>query len=176
MHYIVFKTGRSLKILNRRGQIRINSKQSIDFSNNEIYLYQNQFSTSSSNGELIQLDTKGKLKRSGLNLPAEHQLTTTSKTLVTQTENKLNIKLKSVDLDYGIYTRPRIYYLNDKIYITTTDQQSNKVYLFDSQAKPIKGFPVFGSSQGVLGNLDNDRHLEFVVQTDAHTVSILRLR
>ena len=174
--YIVFKTGRSLKILNRRGQIRINNRQSIDFSNNEIYLYQNQFSTSSSNGELIQLDTKGKLKRSGLNLPAEHQLTTTSKTLVTQTENKLNIKLKSVDLDYGIYTRPRIYYLNDKIYITTTDQQSNKVYLFDSQAKPIKGFPVFGSSQGVLGNLDNDRHLEFVVQTDAHTVSILRLR
>ncbi|WP_157962229.1 hypothetical protein [Winogradskyella aurantiaca] len=174
--YIVFKAGKSMKILNRRGQIRINNKQSIDFSNNEIFLYQNQFSTTSSNGELVQIDTKGKLKRSSLNLPAEHQLTTTSKTLVTQTENKLNIKLKSVDLDYGIYTQPRIYYLNDKIYITTTDQQSKKVYLFDSQAKPIKGFPVFGTSSGVLGNLDNNRNLEFVLQTDERSISILRLR
>ena len=174
--YIVFKAGDRLKILNRRGQDRLNIKEKVSFSNNKIYLYQSQFTTTSSNGDLIQVDTKGTLRRQSLNLPDDHQMTCTNKTLVTQTENALNIKLKSVDLDYGIYSDPEIFYLRDKIYITTTDLQSNKVYLFDSQAKAVKGFPIFGNSKAIMANLDNSRELEMVVQTDSKNISILRLQ
>jgi hypothetical protein len=95
---------------------------------------------------------------------------------VTQTENRLNITLKSVDLDYGIYSDPQIFYLNDKIYISTTDRQSKKVFLFDSQAQAIKGFPIFGSSEASLADIDNSNGLEMVVQTDSKTLSILRLQ
>jgi hypothetical protein len=174
--FIAFKTDNEFKFLNRRGQPRIAVKEPVSFSNNEIYLYQNQFTTTDTNGALIQVDNKGQLRKQDLNLPEDHQIVATSKTLVSQTENKLQIKLKSVDLDYGIYTAPQIFYLNDKIYISTTDKQAKKVLLYDSQAKVIKGFPIFGSSKAVMGNLNNSRNLEIVVQTDANSLSILRLQ
>jgi len=174
--FIAFKTQNEFTFLNRRGQPRIKVGQQLSFSDNELYLYQSQFTTTDSEGTLIQVDRKGTLRKQPLQLPEDHWIDATSKTLVSQTENKLQIKLKTVDLDYGIYTPPQIFYLNDKIYISTTDKQAKKVFLFDSQAKPIKGFPVFGSSQAVMGNLDNSRTLEMVVQTDAKSLSILRLQ
>jgi hypothetical protein len=91
------------------------------------------------------------------------------------TENKLNIKSRVVDLDYGEYTAPRIFYLNDKIYITTTDLQAKKVYLFDSQSEVIANFPVFGTAAAELQELDNDSDLELVTQSDEKTIVVYKL-
>jgi hypothetical protein len=173
--YIVFGAGESLKILNRQGNVRINVKDKIRFSENALYLYQNKFTTTNTLGQLIQVDTKGKLRTKNLNLTDKHKIVTTSKTLVSLTENKLNIKSRTVDLDYGDYTAPKIFYLNDKIYVTTTDLQSNKVYLFDSQAKAIPNFPVFGTSIAELQKLDKDTGLELITQSDAKTIVVYKL-
>jgi hypothetical protein len=162
--YIAFKTEKNLVILNRRGQTRIKVNETFPFSDNELFLYQNKFTSSTKLGQLIQIDTKGKLSKTALNLPEYHSLNTTSKTLVSLTENILNIKSRRVNLDYGNYTPPRIFYLNDKIYITVTDLEAKKVYLFDSQAKPIPNFPVYGTSAAVLENIDGDSALELVTQ------------
>jgi hypothetical protein len=91
------------------------------------------------------------------------------------TENKLNIKSRRIDLDYGDYTAPRIFYLNDKIYVTTTDLQAKKVYLFDSQADPIPNFPVFGTSAAELQNLDQDASLELITQSDDKNIVVYKL-
>ncbi len=173
--YIVFSTEDNLKILNRQGNIRINIKDKIRFSNNEIYLYQNKFTSSNTLGQLVQVDTRGTITRKDLNLSDKHNITTTSKTLVSMYENKLFIKTRRIDLDYGVYTAPKIFYLNDKIYITTTDLQSKKVYLFDSQAKPIPNFPVFGTSTAELQKLDKSKGLELITQTDDKTIVVYKL-
>lgn len=173
--YIVFGAGESLKILNRQGTVRIKVKDKISFSDNEVYLYQNKFTTTNTLGQLIQVDTKGKLSSKDLNLTDKHKIATTSKTLVTLRENQLKIKSRTLDLDYGDYTEPRIFYLNDKIYVTTTDLQSKKVYLFDSQAKSIANFPVFGTSIASLEKLDNDNGLELITQSDDKTIVVYKL-
>ena len=173
--YISFAAGDNLKILNRQGRIRIDVKDKIRFSENPIFLYKNKFTTSNTLGQLVQVDTKGRLSTKNLNLSDKHHLKTTSKTLVSMTENKLNIKSRTVDLDYGDYTPPKIFYLQDKIYVTTTDLQSKKVYLFDSQAKPISNFPVFGMSSAELQNLDNDKGLELITQSDSKTIVVYKL-
>ncbi|WP_426429427.1 ribonuclease HII [Winogradskyella sp. HB-48] len=173
--YIVFATEDNLKILNRQGNVRIDVKDKIRFSDNEIYLYQNKFTTSNTLGQLVQIDTGGKINRKDLNLTDKHNIATTSKTLVSMHENKLFIKSRRVDLDYGVYTAPLIYYLNDKIYITTTDLQSKKVYLFDSQAKSIPNFPVFGTSAAELQKLDKDEGLELITQADDKTIVVYKL-
>ena len=173
--YIVFGAGETLKILNRQGHVRINVKDKIRFSENTLYLYQNKFTTTNTLGQLIQVDTKGQLSTKNLNLTDKHKIATTSKTLVSLTENKLNIKSRTVDLDYGDYTAPKIFYLNDKIYVTTTDLQSNKVYLFDSQAKAIPNFPVFGTSIAELQKLDKDNGLELITQSDPKTIVVYKL-
>jgi hypothetical protein len=173
--YIAFATEDKLKILNRKGRTRVDVKETIRFSENELFLYQNKFTSTNTLGQLIQVDTKGNARTRDLNLTDKHKVTTTSKTLVSMTDNKLNIKTRSIDLDYGEYTQPEIFYLNDKIYVTTTDLQSKKVYLFDSQAKPIPNFPVFGTSAATIENLDKENGLELITQADNKTIVTYKL-
>jgi hypothetical protein len=173
--YIAFAAGQALKILNRQGKVRINVKDKIRFSNNDLFLYKNKFTTTNTLGQLIQVDTKGELSTKNLNLIDKHHLQTTSKTLVTMRENQLKIKSRTIDLDYGDYTDPKIFYLNDKIYVTTTDLQSKKVYLFDSQAKSIPNFPIFGTSAAELQKLDKSKGLELITQSDDKSIVIYKL-
>lgn len=173
--YIAFKAENDLVILNRRGKTRVNVAETFNFSDNELYLYQTKFTTSTTLGQLIQINTKGKTKTTDLNVPEAHHLTTTSKTLVTMTENQLSIKSRKVTLDYGDYTAPRIFYLNDKIYISTTDKEAKKVYLFDSQGKAIPNFPVYGTSAATLENMDDDRPLELVTQDGPDKVLVYEI-
>lgn len=173
--YIAFAADDKLMILNRQGVVRINVKDKIQFSDNEIYLYQNQFTTTNTLGQLVQVDTQGTLSTTNLNLTDKHHIEATSKTLVTLTENKLQIKSRTVDLDYGEYTAPKVFYLDDKIYITTTDLQAKKVYLFDSQAKAIPNFPVFGTSAAELQHLDKESGLELITQSDTKHIVVYKL-
>jgi hypothetical protein len=170
--YIVFKTGSRLQILNRQGKTRIPVTKRFNFSNNALYLYQNKFTTTDTLGRLLQINTKGQVTQQPLVDNPDHYLSTTSKTLVSLAENKLQIKSRHVDLEYGEYTPPNIFYLNDKIYISTTDLQAKKVYLFDSQAIMIPGFPVYGTSEAVLQNLDSKNGLELVTQGDDNTIIV----
>ena len=172
--YIVFATGKKMMILNRKGQSRIKVKEDIHFSGNPIFKYNNKFSTSSSIGELIQVNTKGAVSKQSLNLDKDHLIVTTDKTLVTLSDNNLDIKLKTYELDFGNYTAPKIFYLNDKIYITLTDLQTQKVYLFDSQARLLNNFPVYGNSTLDLANIDNDSRLEFVVKGESNTIIVYK--
>jgi len=172
--YIVFASGKKMMILNRKGQSRIKVKDDIDFSGNSIFKYKNKFTTTSLAGELIQVNTKGVVSKQSLKLDKNHSLYATSKTLVTLSENNLNIKLKSYELDFGNYTAPKIFYLNDKIYISLTDLQTQKVYLFDSQARLLNNFPVYGNSIIDLDNIDSDRNIEFVVKGESNSIIVYK--
>ncbi|MGV6832428.1 MAG: hypothetical protein ACWA5P_12800 [bacterium] len=161
--YIVFVAGNKLKILNRRGQIRIKADTNFDHSGNPVFFYNNKFTTTSKQGELIQVDVYGKFS-SSLLTSGQHAISATSKTLVTQRENNLKIKEKSVSLDFGSYTNPQIFYINNKIYVATTDIQAQQVYLYDSQSEVIPNFPVFGQSMIDMDNIDGDKALEIIVK------------
>lgn len=168
--YIVFAAGKRFMILNRRGSVRVGVSERFNFSGEEIFLYKNRFTTTAEDGTLIEVAQNGKVTKTDINLENEHQIYATAKTLVTLSENKLNIKEKSVELDFGEYTEPVIHYLNDKIYVTLTDLQSQKVYLFDSQAEPIANFPVYGNSTIDLANADSDSSLEFVTRAESNSI------
>lgn len=173
--YLTFKTENKLYILDRTGKTRVKPKTSNNFSNEAVYLYNNKFTTTTENGNLVSIDTKGNTAVKNLNLSNNHHIQTTSKTLVTQTNNKLTIKNRAIELDFGNYTNPKIFYLNDKIYISVTDLQSQKIYLYDSQAKLIKNFPVYGNSQITLDNIDKDKSLEFVTKGDSNSIILYQI-
>ena len=69
-----------------------------------------------------------------------------------------------------MYTPPKIFYRYDKIYVSVTDIQNQKVYLFDSQSRPISHFPIFGTSMIDLEDLDGDRRLELVTKEGDSTL------
>tara|TARA_Y100000385_G_scaffold109413_1_gene113600 strand:- start:184 stop:2544 length:2361 start_codon:yes stop_codon:yes gene_type:complete len=173
--FIVIAAGNQLKLLDRRGNIRVKVKESIDFSNESIYFCKSFFTTTNTKGELIQVNTKGNLTRQSLDLESNHDITTSSKTLVIRNENKLSINMNNVDLEYGKYSPPSLFYLNDKIYVSTTDLEAKKIWIFDSKAKPYPSIPVYGTSGIDLTNADNDSSLEFVTRGDAKSIILYQM-
>ncbi len=173
--YIVFSQGEKLEVLNRQGKERITVKGNIEFSNNSIYLYQNKFTTLTNTGQLAQVDTDGHINLKPFDLDTNSNINTTSKTLVAMSDNKLKIKSKILDLDFGNYTMPRIFYLYDKIYISTTDLDAKKVFIYDSQGKLLPNFPVFGTASIDLQNLDKKRGLELITQSDNKTIIVYKI-
>lgn len=173
--YITIKTKNKLYILDRLGKTRVRPKQSFSYSNQPLFLYNNTFTTTTSNGDLISVDSKGNVSSRNLNLSENHHIETTSKTLVTQSENKLAIKNKMTELDFGEYTNPKLFYINNKIYVSITDLQSHKIYLYDSQSKLLPNFPVYGNSSIELDNIDKDRNLEFVTKGENNAIILYQI-
>ncbi|MDB2463054.1 ribonuclease HII, partial [Algibacter sp.] len=173
--YISFKTKNQLYILDRLGKTRVKPKQSYTYSNQPLFLYNNTFTTTTATGDLVSIDTKGNASSRNLNLTKNHHIETTSKTLVTQTENKLFIKNKTTTLDFGDYTNPKLFYINNKIYVSTTDLQSHKIYLYDSQSELLPNFPVYGNSSIELDNIDKDQSLEFVTKGDSNSIILYKI-
>lgn len=173
--YLLFKTANKLYILDRTGKTRVTPKNSFNYSQEAMYYYNGNFATTTTDGKLITIDTKGNTSTQDLNLNNSHELVTTSKTLVALSDNKLRIKQNTYELDYGNYSEPEIFYINDKIYVTITDIQTQKVYLFDSNAKLLSNFPVYGTSQIDMENIDKDRNLEFVTKGESDTILIYQI-
>ncbi|WP_405383984.1 ribonuclease HII [Maribacter sp. LLG6340-A2] len=174
--YLVFKLDNGkLKILNRVGKTRVSVNDKFSFSDNAIRLYQNKFTFTTVDGILYQIDTKGKVSSSNLSLAKDHGMDATSKTLAIMNDNILRIRDKKVELELGVYSQPVIFYLNDKIYVSVTDIQNQKIYVFDSQAKPISGFPVFGSS--IIDMADNgNKKVAFVFKDQENSFKVYKMR
>lgn len=163
--YIVIpEASGNLNILSRTGDIRVAVKENLDLTQNEWYEYEENFVSSNGAGQLIKITEAGKISREDLNLADNHGITATEKTLVTLSDNELSIKGNKVTLDFGLYSKPQIFYINNKIYVSVTDLQAHKVYLFDSNAALLNGFPLYGNSLIDLSNADGDAALELVVK------------
>ena len=172
---IIQESNGKLNILNRKGKARITLKENIDFSENKISLYLKTFITSNKKGELIQIDTKGHSVSSDLKLSKNHKITSTPNSLVTISENVLNIKGIPIILPYGDYTNPLMFNIKNTIYISITDKQDEKVYLFYSNGLPVNGFPIYGKNTIDLSNADNDEGLELIVQTEKNVFTIYEI-
>jgi hypothetical protein len=140
-----------------------------------VFLYNKQFITTTASGDLVTIKSNGTTASSAKNLEESHSITSTSKTLVTLSDNTLTIRDKTIELDFGDYTIPEIFYKNDKLYIALTDLQTQKIYLYDSQAKLLPKFPMYGTSKIDLNNIDKDRALEFVTKSGSNGVIVYEI-
>lgn len=174
--YIVFpEANGSLHILDRVGKDRITVQKKIDFSNNEIYMYKNTFATTDQKGVLHQVDERGNSVSTTLDLHKDHSLQVARNTLVTMDANKLDINGKKMELPLGVYSKPSIFYFNTKLYVSVTDLQNQKIYLFDSTAKILENFPVYGTSAIDLADMDNDKKLEFVAKDLENSLIVYKI-
>ena len=174
-YILIPQENNTLKIVSRTGKDRVKVKGKIAFSDNYVFSYLNTFATTDQAGNLIQVDTKGNKVVSSLNLAPNHRIDATTKTLVTLSENTLNIKGIPVKLPYGEYTPPQIFYLNNTLFFSTTDSANQRVYLFYSNGKSVEGFPVYGKSAIDLSNSDNDKALEMLVASEDSNILIYEI-
>jgi hypothetical protein len=175
--YLVFQLENGeLKILNRVGDMRIRVRERFDFSANPVFLYRSGFAFTEKDGNLVRIDTRGKVSRTKLNLNPEHGMDATIKTLAFMDDNRFQVKGNKKELELGVYSRPRIFYLFDIIYVAVTDLQSQRVFLFRSTAAPVPGFPVEGSGPPDMADMDNGRNPELVVPYRDNAIRVYRIR
>ncbi len=166
----------TLHLLNRTGKPRVKMDEKVVLSQQDIYSYLKTFTTTDQEGNLIQIDTRGNVVKSDLGLEQGHRITTTTKSLVTLSSNIITIKGIPITLPYGQYTAPKIFYLNNILYIAVTDLEAEKVYLYLSDGSLVPGFPVYGTSSIDIVNADKDRALEFIVQSESNDVLIYEIK
>ena len=174
-YIVVQEENGQLHILNRTGKTRIKVPEKINFSGNKMYSYLNLFTTTDTDGNLVQIDTKGGRVSTPLGVAADHKVSCTEKSLVSLSGNMLTIKGIPVTLPYGTYTDPQIFYLQNILYISVTDIESEKVYLFYSNGTAVQGFPVYGTSGIDLTNADQDKALEMVVLSEKDGILVYEI-
>lgn len=164
-----------VRLLSRQGKDRISLKSNLKTSDNPLFEYRSTFSGTTQSGDFFQIDTNGNVITQPLGLQTDHRIDMTSKSIVTLSENKLDIKGIPVLLPYGKYTPPKIHYLNNIIYVTLTDLDAQKVYAYYSSGLAVGGFPVYGSSSVDVSNSDDDNAIEMVVQSEPNSFLIYQI-
>ncbi|MBL6611133.1 MAG: hypothetical protein ISP51_03665 [Flavobacteriaceae bacterium] len=174
--YLLFplKNG-TLKVLQRDGKDRLKLSQRFDFTSNELFEYRNTFAFTDQKGALVQIDTRGKVSRTDLGFSPDHLSASSSKTLVLSDQEKLQIKEKRIELEYGIYEGLRFFYVNDTIYISLVDKASKQLFVYNSQGELLKGFPVIGISAIDLIDMDNDKKVELVTADERNSLTVYRI-
>ena len=162
-YILVHEASGKLNILSRQGTIRVPLAKKISPSEMPWFGYKNQFISTDEAGNLIKIDQKGTISSENLQLAENHKIDADSNNLTYLSENKLNINGKSINLDFGLYTEPKLFGLKNNTYISITDTQTQKVYVFNANAELLPGFPVYGNSIMDIANADTDNKMELVV-------------
>ncbi|MUP47400.1 hypothetical protein E0K83_16790 [Gramella sp. BOM4] len=174
-YILVAEQSGRLNILSRQGDIRVPVSENIEFSDNNWYGYKDSFVSSSTLNDLIKISQQGKLSKENLGLAENNRIVAKDDLLVYLNENELNINGSKVELDFGLYTDPQLFEIKGKEYIAITDLQAQKVFVFNSKAELLEGFPVYGTSQVDIANADLDRRLELIVRGEENELILYKL-
>lgn len=164
-----------LHILNRTGKSRIEVAKHIDIGNSKIIKKGTGFATYNIKGQEVTISNSGKVSTTNTNYGLGSKVVVKGKTRAYVRENLLYINTEKITLPYGSYSTPTISTVKGKDYISCTNAESNQVYLFNSNAKALDNFPVYGSSTAHIGYLKRKKKLGLVTQGDSKTVLIYEI-
>ena len=160
----------NLKILDRRGNDRIKVDQKIQFSKNSIFSYLKTFTTTDSEGNLIQIDMNGKLSKKNLNISIDNLIDIKNDNLVYISDNNLSIKGINIKLPFGRFSKPKIFYESGKMFIGITDFSEKNIYLYKDNGELITGFPLKGNSIIDIKDSDKDGKIEILSKLDDYSI------
>ena len=161
---LVQKSGKG-ELLHRTGKTRIKIPAEIKLTQ-DLFSYQSGFISIDDKNRLVQISTTGKLTKKALPFETRYTIAANRNTLVTLTENKVSINNQLVELDFGVYAPPQIQVVNNRTYILVWDNQSDKVYVFDRDAKLLDSFPVVGRKWAMLGQATPGSAVYLVAQNN----------
>ena len=166
--FIVFKIGNKIKILNRRGKVRIDIKNDIIFSNQNIFEYNNKLITTTANQKLAQIDVNGGVKFSDLkNLTVNSDGTN----LVILDEDSIQLGTKTVSIPFGNYDSPQLIKMNKTLLISLFDKQNNKSYLFNKSLVLDTSFPIYSLTPIEIGDMNSNKKIEIIFSNKKKFIS-----
>lgn len=163
-----------LNILNRIGKTRIMVSKTFDFSNTPISLENTKLVVINKDNTKNSIDIDGKIISRKLEVTS-YQFVIKGKTKVTLDDNLMRINGILVELPYGIYTKPSISIVNQKEYISITESQENKIYVYSKSGNLLHGFPVYGTSNTDFGDMTKNGKTNFMTKGESNEILIYEL-
>ena len=171
--FIVFKTGKKLKILNRRGRERIKLKDEVVLSNENIFKLDNKLITITNDQKLVEIDVSGTVSLSNLNNSKNLKLNTDNyNNIIILDENKMRLNSSYVDLPFSNYNTPKLTKINNNLFVSLFDSQNNKSYLFNKNLKPNSSFPIYSLIPTEFGDMNNDKKIHVIASKITKTISV----
>ena len=170
---IVFKTSDDLKILNRRGKVRIKIKEDYNYSKDEIFQYQNSLLTTTLNNKIVKIDMNGNSKEVS-SMSFNGKYVSDKKTIYTLQKNILSNSKKNIEIQFGKYENFSAITNKKNTLINIYDSQNYKLYLFDDGINTVKGFPILTDANASF-ILENNK-IEFSVISDSKKIRYLLLK
>ena len=170
---IVFKTSDDLKILNRRGKIRIKINGDYNYSKDEIFQYQNSLLTTTVNNKIVKIDMNGNSKEVS-SMSFNGKYVSDKKTIYTLQKNILSNSKKNIEIQFGKYENFSAISDKKNTLINIYDSQNNKLYLFDDEINTVKGFPILADANASF-ILENNK-IEFSVISDSKKIKYFLLK
>ncbi len=170
---IVFKTSDDLKILNRRGKVRIKINEDYNYSKDEIFQYQNSLLTTTVNNNIVKIDMNGNSKEVS-SMYFNGKYVSDKKTIYTLQKNILSNSKKNIEIQFGKYENFSAISDKKNTLINIYDSQNNKLYLFDDEINTVKGFPILADTNASF-ILENNK-IEFCVISDSKKIKYFLLK
>ena len=174
--YIVIpEANGTLNILSRVGTARIQLRKKFDFSEIPITTEGSNFVVITKEHTKESISQNGQLSSTKLSVTDSYWFTTSGRIKVTLDDNLLRIDGKLVELPFGIYTPPSIFRSGGKTYISLTETQEKKVYIYNADGSLHPGFPVYGSSAAMLKDANNNGRLNILVKGTESEIILYQL-
>ena len=173
-YIIIAEENGKLNILSRIGKPRVTVSKTFDFSNTPITLEKSKLVVINKDNSKNSVGLDGKTITNKLKVTSYH-FTVKGKTKVTLDDNLMRINGVLIELPFGIYTAPTISIVNSKTYISITETQENKVYVYNKSGNLLSGFPVYGTSIIDLGDLTKNGKTNFLVKGAAKNILLYEI-
>ena len=168
---IVFKTRDDLKIINRRGRPRIETKTKFNFSSGNVFQFGNTIVTQTSKNEIIEIDLKGNTKIID-SYSSDMNFSSLKNIMVVNSGNTIFSKANKSDLKFGKYSNLKIYNSDKFTLISIFDNQNKEAYLFDKDLKMFDDFPI--KSESFVNYRLNKNYFEFAFKTENKSIKFYK--
>ena len=163
--YLIFaEENGKLQIRNRRGHNRVTVAGKYDIKTQPVEIERGGFVFYTNDLGKINVSTSGTLNKQTLEDPF-YKTTKHGVTAFMQAQN-LRINQTEIELPFGLYTDPNIYQVGNQTYVTITDTQESRVYVYDAKGELLQGFPVYGKSIAFIADANRNGKPNLIVQTD----------
>lgn len=163
--YLIFaEENGKLQIRNRRGQNRLSVEGKYNIKTQPVEIERGGFVFYTNDLEKINVSTSGDINKQTLKEPF-YKTTKHGVTAFMQAQN-LRINQTEIELPFGLYTDPSIYRVGNQTYVTLTDTQESRVYVYDAKGELLQGFPVYGKAKAFIADASRNGKPNLIVQTD----------
>lgn len=150
-YIVIAEENGKINILNRVGKPRITVSKNFNFSEIPIAEEDDTFVIITKEHTKERISQEGKVSSQKLEVGSSYWFAIHGNVKATLDDNLLRINGKLTELPLGLYSRPQIYTMHRNAYITLTETQEKKVYVFDRNGELLNGFPIYGTSAAGMG-------------------------